>query len=230
MQQLALSGRAEVVAPASGPNIVSLIGQGWVPIISTIDIVAHGDAEQLLTVVVNTGLAAETSWLQSNPETAIRLAGVGYRIIDLKKSDPVAAAEIQIPFINGIAGTEFTLEDAETLDERIDPFYSFEEQTEFFEDTESPFYWTKPIEATLGLLKQDGLVTGDWEARDVSWADSTWLTLDSLRTQTEELVAELEGSGVDGTAAEQLEQAKQFAEARNYLDAFRFANAAKLNA
>jgi len=231
MQQLALSGRAQVVSPASGPNIVTLISQGWVPVISTRDIVENGDAEQLLTVIVNTGLAAEISWLEANPETAMRLAGVSYRVLDLKKNDPVAAAEIQIPFINSIAGTSFTLEDAEILDNRIDPFYTFDEQSEFFEDEDSPFYWSKPLEATIEMMRKDGLVTGeDWEASDVSWADSTWLTLKSLKEKSEEIIAELDAAELSGKAADQLAQAKEFVEARNYLDAYRFANAAQLNA
>ncbi|SDS53378.1 ABC transporter substrate-binding protein [Jiangella sp. DSM 45060] len=231
MQQLAISGRADFVAPASGPNIVSLIAEGWIPLVSTSDIVEHGNAEQLLTVVVNTGLAAEVSWLQANPETALRLASVGYRIVDLKKTDPEAAAGIQIPFINSIAGTSFTMADAETLDQRIDPFYSFEEQAEFFQDESSPFYWSKPIDATVESLRDAGLLTGEHEASDVSWADSTWLTLDSLREQSGELIDELTAAGgLTGQAAEQLARAEEFFAARNYLDAFRFANAAKLNA
>lgn len=231
MQQLALGGRADFVAPASGPNIVTLIGQGWVPLVSTSDIVEHGEAEQLLTVIVNTGLAAEVSWLEENPETALRLASVGYRIIDLKKEDPLAAAQIQIPFINSIAGTSFTTDDAETLDQRIDPFYSFDEQTEFFQDESSPFYWSKPIQATIDSLREADLIAGEHEPSDVSWADATWNTLNSLRGQSEELIGELTAQGgLTGQAAEQLARAQEFFAARNYLDAFRFANAAKLNA
>jgi hypothetical protein len=230
MQQLAISGRADFVAPASGPNIVTLIGQGWVPLVSTSDIVEHGDAEQLLTVVVNTGLAAEQKWLQANPDTALRLASVSYRILDLKETDPAAAAEIQIPFINSIAGTSFTVEDAKTLDERIDPFYTFEEQSEFFEDESSPFYWSKPIEATIASLKEDGLITGDHEASDVSWADATWLTLAALRDKASAVIEELKAvEDLADKSAEQLAQAEEFFAARNYLDAYRFANAAELN-
>lgn len=230
MQQLAIGGRADFVAPASGPNIVTLISKGWVPILSTSDIVEHGAAEQLLTVIVNTGLAAEEKWLQENPETAIRLAGVQYRILDFKKSDPAGAAAIQIPFINSIAGTSFTDADAKTLDERIDPFFTFDEQTEFFEDTASPVYWSKPIDATIASLKADGLVTGEHQASDVSWADATWLTLKGLRDKA---ATEIEGLEAESSLSEksttQLQQAKAFLEARNYLDAYRFANAAQLN-
>lgn len=229
MQQLAVSGRADFVAPASGPNIVTLIGKGWVPLLSTSDIVEHGEAEQLLTVVVNTGLAAERKWLQENPDTALRLASVSYRILDLKETDPQAAAEIQIPFINSIAGTSFTLDDAKTLDERIDPFYTFEEQEEFFMDESSPFFWSKPIDATIASLREDGLLTNDHSASEVSWADATWLTLAGLRDKADKTIGELESADVSGKAAEQLEQAKQLFDARNYLDAYRFANAAELN-
>ncbi|MGD9528525.1 MAG: hypothetical protein AB7V44_17205, partial [Pseudonocardia sp.] len=227
---LAISGRAYFVAPASGPNIVTLISKGWVLIVSTRDIVEHGDAEQLLTVIVNTGLAAEQKWLQANPETAIRLAGVQYRILDFKQADPAGAAAIQIPFINSIAGTSFTAADATTLDERIDPFYTFDQQAEFFEDTASPIYWSKPIDATIASLKADGLITGDHQASDVSWADATWLTLKGLRDKATTEIEGLEAAGsLSEKSATQLQQAKAFLAARNYLDAYRFANAAQLN-
>lgn len=230
MQQLAISGRADFVAPASGPNIVTLISKGWVPIVSTRDIVEHGDAEQLLTVIVNTGLAAELKWLQANPDTAIRLAGVQYRILDFKNSDPAGAAAIQIPFINSIAGTSFTAADATTLDERIDPFYTFDEQSEFFEDQSSPVYWSKPLDATIASLKADGLITGEHQASDVSWANATWLTLKSLRDKATAEIQALEAAGpLSEKSTTQLQQAKSFLESRDYLDAYRFANAAQLN-
>ncbi len=230
IQQLALSGQADFVAPASGPNIVTLIGKGWIPLISTRDIVENGDASQLLTVVVNTGLVAKEDWLEANADAAMRFASVGYRILDFKESDPVAAAEIQIPFINSIAGTEFTVADAETLDESIDPFYTFDEQAEFFQDETAPFYWSNTIDATIAQNKTDGLIVGDFSASDVSVANDTWLTLNTMKEAADVLFTSLEASGgLSDKAAEQLAQAKTFYQARDYLDALRFANAADLN-
>lgn len=232
--QLARGGRTDFASPVSGPDIVSLIGQGWVPLVTERDIIDNEGPEAMAKVIVTTGLAAKESWLQENPETALRMAGVQYRILDTVEDDWESAAEIQVPFLNSIAGTDFTVEDADVLYNVIDSFYTFEEQKDFFGDEQSPLYWEVPVQHTIDLLKEDGVISGDHDAGDIVVAADTWSTLAALRERAEALVEEVEAGleDAEGENADQatsyLGQAREQLEARNYLDAFRFANAAQL--
>ena len=230
VQGLALGGKADYVAPGSGPNLTQLMAQGWVQIVSTGDILENGDDEDINDAVTGTGLAASHDWLEGNPDTAMRMASVGYRIVDFKESDPIGSGAIQIPFINSIAGTNFKISDAKIFDEQIDPFFTFEEQEEFFENESSPLYWRKGLEASFANLKRQGLLKNDHDPDELVWAASTWQTLKALRVAAEPIIAELKAdSTLSKKAEDQLQEAEQFFEARNYFDALRFANAAKLN-
>lgn len=226
--ELATAGRVEAASPVGGPNVVQLLKLGWVPLVSKQELIASGEGADLEATLLSSGWAATNDWLAENHDTALRLASLMYRIIDYKKEEPEAAAAIQIPFLNSIAGTNFTTEDAVQLDTLVDPFFTFEEQEDFFVNTESPWYFRKGGEGTIADAEKSGVLKPGHDMDEIILADDTWRELGSLKEASDELIATVEGEGPSGQAQEYLDQAKAYSEARNYLDALRFAGAAEL--
>ena len=226
--ELATAGRVEAASPVGGPNVVQLLKLGWVPLVSKQELIATGEGADLEATLLSSGWAATNDWLGENHDTALRLASLMYRIIDYKKEEPEAAAGIQIPFLNSIAGTDFTTEDAVQLDTLVDPFFTFEEQEDFFVNTESPWYYRKGAEGTIADAEKSGVLKPGHDPDEIILADDTWRELGSLKEASDALITKVEGESPSGKAQEYLDQAKAYSEARNYLDALRFAGAAEL--
>jgi ABC-type nitrate/sulfonate/bicarbonate transport system substrate-binding protein len=235
--ELATAGRVDVASPTAGPLVTALLRIGWKPIISVKDLAESGDPKAIQSSLLSSGWSASDKWLADNHDTALRMASVMYRIIDYKQKDLIGAAKIQIPFLNSIAGTNFSPADAKYLDTEIDPFFSFEQQEAFFAEPNSPYNWEAIADAAINDAVKGGKQKAGHDADEVILADDTWEELRSLKILSEKLMSEvetdLEGDGADSDGAETAQkyaaQAKAFHAARNYLDAARFANAAKLH-
>jgi hypothetical protein len=234
MVELALANRVEFVSPSGGPQVTRLLRDGWVPVVLMRDYFDRGKTEALETIVGSSGWGVREDWLKENHDTVLRAVSVMFRIIDEKKANRLEAAKIQIPFLNSIAGTDFKPEDSQFLDEFIDPFYTFEEQESFWVNETDPLYYKNNIGAHIAFLLKQGTLKEDHDPDELIVADDIWKELDELRGKTERLFQEVDdllenASGEKEAAArERLQQARKFYDARDYLDSFRFATAAKL--
>lgn len=228
--ELATAGRVEAASPTGGPNVVQLLKLGWKPIVSKQELIASGEGADLEGTLLSSGWAATDDWLAENHDTALRLASLMYRIIDLKKDQPEEAAKIQIPFLNSIAGTNFTTEDAVQLDTLVDPFFTFEEQEDFFVNKESPWYYRKGGEGTIADAEKSGVLKPGHDMDEIILADDTWRELRSLKEASDKLIETVKAGNPSGKAQQYLDQAQAYSDARDYLDALRFAGAAELAA
>jgi hypothetical protein len=234
IMELALAGKTDFVQPTGGPQIVTLLKQGWTPILMAKEIFDRGHRKALEASDFVQGWSAKEDWLAENHATALRLAGVAWRIIDLKKNNRPEAAAIQIPYLNSLAGTNFAVKDAQILDEVIDPFWTFEEQAEIFTDTESIYYYEAGLNALIGKQVEDGVLKTAHDPDVFILADDTWREMLDLKDRAEVLIKDAEtqlrasGAEAPAEAEERLTKAKALYAGRNYLDAFRFANAARL--
>ena len=231
--ELATAGRTDFASPASGPQITRLLGQGWVPVITARQVFAAGGDESLNASDFFSGWAATEGYVADNHETILRVASVMHRIIDLKRTDRPAAAAIQIPFLNSIAGTDFGLAEAEYLDEVIDPFWTFEEQAEFFTPSDKLYYFENSLQAIISGYVDEGVLETEHDPDVFILSDDVWREMNDLKTKSEALFVEVEaeiqaqGDPAPPEAQERLDQAQAFYSGRNYFDSFRFAISAK---
>lgn len=226
--ELATSGGVDFASPTSGPLVTTLLRDGWTPVVAVRDLIDAGGADALKSAIVNSGAAATNDWLKDNHATALRFAGVSHRVIGYKDTDLLEAAKIQIPFLNSIAGTSFTPEDAEYLDTLVDPFFTFEEQADMFENQDSPWYYLNNGQAAIDSAVAAGTQQEGHEVDEIILADDTWRELKSLKETTEKILAEV--GDASGTAGEHAAKAKELLAQFAFLDALRFAGAAKLAA
>ncbi len=220
--ELATAGGVDVASPTAGPLVTELLQKGWTPIVSIAYVVKYGPAEGVESSLLSSGWAASDKWLGQNHATALRIASVAYRIIDYKHSHLLDAAKIQIPFLNSIAGTHFAPSAAQYLDTQIDPFFSFEQQQQFFQNTSSPYYWTKDAQAAIDSSVKAGTLKAGHKPSEVILAATTWRELNSLKALSQKLIAKASGKiGKRGTAKARsyLAKAKVLYAGRDYYDA-----------
>jgi hypothetical protein len=229
--ELATAGKVDVASPTAGPLVTELLQQGWTPIVAISDVLKYGPASGVESSILSSGWAASDNWLGANHATALRIASVAYRIIDYKHAHLLQAAQTQIPFLNSIAGTHFAPSAAKYLDTQVDPFFSFDQQKQFFVDKSSPYYWTKPAQAAIDSSVKAGTLKAGHNPSQVILAATTWRELNSLKSLTEKLVKEVQGalpSRGTAQAKSYLAKAQTLYSARDYYDSAAFANAAKL--
>jgi hypothetical protein len=238
--ELALAGRVEFAGPGGAPLIVTLKTKGWKPLVTAGQVVANASPSihsPELNGVGSAGWAASSNWLEKNHDTALRMMSVLYRIMDLYHSDPIEALETQLPYLNSIAGTELKPKDAMQIIDFLDPFYTFEQQMQFFMDPNDPYYYAWRYGGHLQMYKKQGIIKEDLHADVTYVAQEYFAEMLRLRYLATELIkdtifelefmpANKKSTANAKTAADLLQKAQTYFAHRNYLDARRFAEAA----
>ncbi len=233
-----LSGQIDVATPAGIPTIVQLMLKGFKPIITNAMEIKYAEPSpdsKVLETTLYAGIAATEEWLEENHDTALRICGVWFRVVDFIVDHPDEAAAIHLPFLNGIAGTDLGVEQLKMIYSTMQPFTTFERQSEWFLNKKSAYYWEYPVMVDIKMWERKGLLPeGKYTARDITVADEFYLEMVRLKLESEQeirdtrtLLAKSEAVGKDMTKAIYLmERAEHYHSTRNYLDAQRFGQAA----
>lgn len=212
------------------PSRLTLEQAGFKPILTSGDLAANAQptADSVeLRAVFHDGWFASDEWLETNYDTALRIASVGFRINQFINDHPDEAAAIHTPFLNSIAGTSFEDSAAKIAYSGLDPFWTFEQQEGWILDKSNPLNGEYVIGAAIKVFEEGGLVP----VGEVKWDQFTivpriYNDLLDYKAKTDELFVKFEASPPTGESAALLEQAKAFYAAFNFLDAYRFASAA----
>lgn len=212
------------------PSRLTLESAGFKPILTSADLAQYAkpsaDSAELRAVFQDGWLATD-EWLKANHDTALRMAGVGFRINAFINNDPAAAMAIHTPFLNSVAGTKFDNKVAEVVYKSLDPFVPFDEQSAWQLDKSSPLNAEYVIGSAIKLYEEQGVFKpGEFTWNNFTIADQIYKELMDDRTQADQLIKDLDAKHVSGPAADLLNQAKHHYEIYNYLDAYRFAKAA----
>jgi hypothetical protein len=127
-----------------------------------------------------------------------------------------------------VAGTDFDNGIATVAYESLHPFLPFEEQEGWHLDTENPLNGEYVIGSAIKLYEEQGVFQPDQHTwTDFSVANQFYQELVEHRDSASAIIEEMDAAGVSGAAADLLAQAKQYFDIFDYLDAARFAEAAK---
>lgn len=166
----------------------------------------------------------------------LRLSSVIWREARFINENREKAIEYHLPFINTIAGAENTVADIILAYDVFDPFYSFEEQERWFTDPTFALYQDYVMGAFInGWVEEGYLEPGEITPDDVSIAPQVYMDMLDLKDGSSLMIRKagnaIASAGVDNDALNQastlLEKARYFFDAYNFLDAKRFAEAAK---
>lgn len=224
--ELANSQRLDFASPSGAAQTVELMNQGWYSIVGTeqlLDGLPPGDPRAVSTVG-NTGPGASLAYLENNYDTVLRYMSVQFRIIDEIRENPTEAFAIQAPYLRAAAGTTTTEADLQTIITTLDPLYTFEEQADFWIDTESPYYYATVLQPQIDAAQAGGLLPAGvtYTADDVTVGAGIYRDLVALKEAYDALLPTVPA----GADAAILAAAATHYENRNYLDAYRMLRAA----
>jgi hypothetical protein len=230
---LGRGGKIDFCSPAGAAQNVQLIQEGWYPVVAVEDLIRglpRGDFRGVGSIG-HTGYATTDAYFSKNEDTILRMAGVMFRIIDAIHADiknkTDRALKLEVPVLEAAAGVKIGVEGLRTIFTTLDPLKSFEQQgREYWLDRRNPFnYWnvySPQIKAAQrgGLLPKNKTFTPD----DAIIAPKVYRTLLSYRRRYDQQKAK--AAGLQGDRASLARQAATHYRNRNYLDAFRFLDAA----
>lgn len=218
------------------PSHLTLGAGGFKSIITSGDVAAAAEASpesSALTAVFYDGWVASDEWLENNHDTVLRLASVSFRINDYILNSTDEALAIHVPFLNSIAGTDFSLDTGRVAYESLHPFLSVDDMVAVFEDENSPLNEKYVLGSAILQAEVSGaLPAGKYNVESFSIAKDIFAELMQLRSDAERdillvkeaIAADAVSDSVQATGY--LENAEKFMGYFNYLDSSRFAAAA----
>lgn len=224
---LMLSKRADFKV-GGVPSRIKLEAEGMVPILTSEHIAQaaepSGDSIEIRSLMHN-GWVATKDWQEKNHDTILRIASVRFRLNQFLNDHKEEAAEIHIPYLNEQAGTDFTPEEGIVLYESQMPWYTFEQQEDWFENESDPLFWKYEIESNIKLYENEGLFDeGEFKPEDLISAHDIYEELKDLKEKTESNLEKLDD--VSGDALELKNLAEKHYDIFNFLDSYRFSSQA----
>ena len=235
-----LAGKADVQAGGvGGAGARLLLARGFRPILVADDIreFVRPSADSIeLRAFGHEGWLASDKWLSENRELALRFCSVTFRFVDFLRTHPDEVMSIHLPFLNSISGGQFTEEEYRQTWIKYSRPYTFEEQSAFYLDDNSPFNVKYLVGSYIKLNEELGTIEhpGDVKVEDSTVADKVYNELRQLRQNSDSaiesatnLIEQGKISCKDMTQAEGLlRQAKFFYNIYDFLDSHRFATSA----
>ncbi len=194
------------------PSRVTLEREGFIPIVSAIDFVraAAGHADKsALTAVFPDGWGTTQSYYKQHHDTILRLASVNFRIIDYIQHHPLDALALHLPYLEQVTGQKFMTKDGMIIYNDLDPFFSFDQQSSWFNDPSDPLYVDNIFDADIASFKAQGqLRNGTPKLAELVLARNVYEELKNLRSQSEALRKRLQTFGLSRLSeAQQVEYA-----------------------
>lgn len=214
-----------------------LMNKGMVVVVSASDIVAFAKASvdsPELRSVFQVGWTTYDSYIEENYDTILRFSSVVFREARFINESRQEAIAIHLPFMNSISGSQNTEADMESAYSVLTPYFSFEDQYDWFYNKESPLYFEYSIGAYIQDWVEKGYIQqGELSVDDICIADEVYAKMLELKeeaelnfTQADAAIAQGNESEALETAKELLEKARYYHENYDYLDAKNFSEAA----
>lgn len=180
-------------------------------------------SEELASILQN-GWATTKEFYKDRHDDILRLASVNYRIMQEIKENPDGALAIHMPYLSEVSGQKFTAADGKIIYDSLDPFFTFDEQKEWFHNQNSPLYYAYVNGAILNTFLSQGIYKGKPPTvEDVIYADDIYRELEELKTMASSLFQKIEAHGGESLQSPSYVAAKRQYEIFNYLDASRLA-------
>ena len=214
------------------PAHLTLQSKGFKPIVTSFDLAASAkpsaDSEEL-RAVFHDGWVASDKWIKDHYDTILRLSSVGWRINQFIHDHEEEAMDSHIPFLNQAAGTNFDKNTFRVVYHSLDPFLTFDQQSDWFNNDSSPMNVKYVLGSHIRSYEQKGFFKpGEFKPEDFSIAAKVYNEMAAHKQTADKQIKEAQGLVGDGTpkAKELLEEASKQYEAFNFYDADRFSKAA----
>ncbi|MGW1551575.1 hypothetical protein [Streptomyces sp. NPDC002346] len=230
----ARSGQADFLTPTNAQSAVTLLSEGWTPVLHDKDLVSsfgndptYGSKLAKLTALI--GIGANSDYISKNQNTVLRFASVVYRTIAAVLADKGEGGllDAAVPFINSYTAGDLTAKSLYETYTSVDPFIPFDEQGKrLVTDPSSGENYQNTSAGYIKSLQDTQALPAGIVPDDGMWGGQVWQTLKWYRDQAEPLLAKLAANPPTGTAADLATKARQYFDWYDYLDAYRLAKAA----
>jgi hypothetical protein len=226
---LAKAGRIDFINPEGTPIVYLLEQAGWTDLADNGDVVVNGPAgatspvERLVGVV---GMGGNANFVDAHPNTVLRFLSVVWRTMDAMAKDP-SLFNIQAPYLNSVAGTNFDGPGVAAVVNKLDPFAPFDYGKTFYEDPGSARYYMNLYTAIIDDYVAHGIIPkGAVTPDQFVWGAAIWKQMDGYKTKTDALLAALKGKTLAADKQALERKAEQYYGWFDFLDAYRLATAA----
>jgi hypothetical protein len=152
------------------------------------------------------------------------MASVNFRIAKFIHDHPDDALAIHMPYLTQITGQPFSVAEGKVIYNTLDPFYTFEAQHDWYHDPSSIYYYKNLNGSILNSYISQGIYKGNIPSLDdVSVAYEVYTQLESLKSESDQLFAEISRLSSPSAAIE-----TKVRRARAYYDAYDFLDSARL--
>lgn len=229
--QLASNGQVQFMSPDGAPFTAQLRGDGWLPLVTPVDVLTHmpaGPGSPTAALVGTPGIAADAAWIQENPETVLRFLSVMFRIIRDEKADPETVLGSMLDYVNAFAGTSLDLAGLQLTIDALSPLSDFEFQKNYCENVNSALYYRTAFDAAVAFNKEKGVLRAEtYDADDLIWACDAYSDLVELKAASDVLMTELSAATLSAEQTALVETARGHYDNFNYLDSYRMLLATK---
>lgn len=201
------------------PSHLVLEREGFKPIITSNDLASAAtpspESEELASIFAD-GWASTREYYNTHRDIVLRMASVNFRIVKFIHDSPDEALSMHMPYLTEVTGQPFTSAEGKIIYSSLDPFYTFEQQAQWYGDPKSPYYFANLNGAIIhNFVKQGVFKNAPPQVSDVIVANDVYRELETLKAKCEQLFAQLNAAGAGQLAA----RARQFYEAYDYYDA-----------
>ena len=223
-------GRVDYAYPSSASAVVTLLRNGWQPMIGSTDIINHyansPQGKQLLAIIGSSGLMTQASM---NHDTLLRFISAMYRsIAEIENPQTMQKADQDIADrVNATQGENLTWQDVATVYKSIDPLFSWQDQGTKVWNPKSPLYAPAELKGQVASLVANGTMkAGGYSLTKFYEALPIYQEMLADSKQASSLISQADSKSLTGKPADELAKAKQFYSWYDFLDALRYAKAA----
>jgi hypothetical protein len=230
--QLAVSGRIQFAAPGGAVQIYQLQNQaGWRPLMSTGQMLANvpaGPGSQINNVLNYDLMITTQSYIDENRDTVLRLCSAMYRTIDyMFGPEQEKALSEYAPFINTHAGSSLDAASIKFIFEVLDPFFTFSQQEQVWNDPNYPLYYRNIYEYQLAEYRKAGTIADqDYDLDSFFQARGIYMQMKEQKAKADQLMAAFKGQSLSEERQSLVALAEQHYGWYNFLDAVRYLEAA----
>ncbi|SNT10642.1 hypothetical protein [Rhodococcoides kyotonense] len=213
-------GQADFVSPTGAVEISRLQMDGWEPLIDLQQVVDNMPEEETVSLRSTfSGYLTTTDYATENWDTLLRFTSVMYRLIDDMEADPVGVSADFVDYLNSYTGSSLTPEELAATFDGLYSLRDFEAAAALYDDGDDAFNFQKVAGAQVADLSAQGVIGEGHTADQLSIAGAIYDALVEYRAKADAALASAPDS-------ELTQQAQEQYDARNYLDAYRLAEAA----
>lgn len=209
------SGKVDFVSPTGAVEIVRLQGEGWEPLVQLRETIDNLPSEETIALRATfSGYLTTKDWAQKNWDSILRFSSVMYRIIDDMKADPQGTAADFVDKVNEYTGSSLTAADLAGTFDGLYELHTYAQADAMYNDPSYAFNFDTVMNANLKVLKEQGVLKGDYTSSDLSIAKDVYNSLKDYQAKCDEIFKKADKS------SSAYKTAKEFYDVYDFVDAF----------